>query len=59
MKKRRPAQFSIVKAVKRNSRSRVGTPPPERVLEDAKARTARRATRHQPTLAKLLREHAD
>jgi hypothetical protein len=59
MKKKRPARFSVVKTVKRNSRDLVGTPPPERVLEDARSRAARRAARHKPPLAKLLSDSAE
>jgi hypothetical protein len=59
MKKKRPARFSVVKAVKRNSRERIGTPPPERVLEDARSRAERRAARHKPPLSKLLSEQSE
>ncbi len=59
MKKKRPARFSVVKAVKRNSRDRVGTPPAARILEDARTRAERRDARHKPPLAKLLRDAAE
>lgn len=36
--KRRPKISSVTKAVKRNARDRVGTPPPEKVLPDEKAK---------------------
>ena len=45
--------FSIVKAVKANARARVGTPPPEKVLPDPKAKALRKP-RHKETLQDLL-----
>ena len=45
--------FSVVKAVKQNSRDRLGQPPPERVLPDPKQK-ALREPRHKQTLADLL-----
>ena len=45
--KRRPKIFSVTKAVKRNARDRVGTPPPEKVLPDEKAKAEQRSTRHK------------
>ncbi len=49
--------FSVVKAVKQNSRDRLGQPPPERVLPDPRQK-ALREPRHKETLADLL-EKAD
>ncbi len=47
----------MAKAVKRNARERVGTPPPERVIPDARDRARARAGRYKPTLAgELARE---
>lgn len=46
--------FSVTKAVKANARERVGTPPPEVVLPDEKAKSERRASKHKVTLQKLL-----
>jgi hypothetical protein len=59
MKKKRPARFSVVKAVKRNARDKVGTPPPERILEDARSRAERRAARHKAPLSQLLAEDGE
>jgi hypothetical protein len=53
MKKSKKRVFSIVKAVKRNARARVGTPPPEKVLPDPKQKAAAKP-KHKVTLAKLL-----
>ena len=53
MSKPRKQTFSKVKAVKDNARTRVGTPPPARVLTDAKQKREVRE-KHKPTLADLL-----
>ncbi len=53
-KKRRPGIFSVVKAVKRNARDRVGTPPPSHPLPDEKTKLAHRASKHRVTLSRLL-----
>jgi hypothetical protein len=53
MSKPRKQKFSIVKAVKANARTRVGAPPPERVLPDPK-RTLAGKPKHKVTLADLL-----
>lgn len=53
MKKAKKRVFSIVKAVKANSRERVGPVPPERVLPDPKDR-ARREPRHRESLQELI-----
>ncbi len=53
MSKAKKQKFSIVKAVKANSRERVGTPPPERVLPDPKQKAAAKP-KYKPTLADLL-----
>ncbi len=45
--------FSIVKAVKENSRDRLGQPPPERVLPDPKQKALAKP-RHKETLADIL-----
>ena len=45
--------FSVVKAVKQNSRDRLGQPPPERVLPDPKQKALAKP-RHKETLADLL-----
>lgn len=54
-RKRRPKKevFSAVKAVKANARERLGTPPADRVIPDAKRKAAQKAKRN-PTLAELL-----
>jgi hypothetical protein len=57
MKKAKKGVFSIVKAVKANARARVGTPPPEKVLPDPKAKAAAKP-RHKETLADLLEKRA-
>lgn len=53
MKKATRRTFSVVKAVKANARARVGTPPPERVLPDPKAKAAERP-KHRQSLEDLL-----
>lgn len=52
-KKNKQRTFSITKAIKANARDRVGTPPPERVLPDPKAKAAGKP-KHKETLADLL-----
>jgi len=53
MSKSKKQTFSKVKAVKANARTRVGTPPPERVLPDPKQK--RKANeRYKPTLTDLI-----
>lgn len=51
--------FSVTKAVKSNARDRVGTPPPEVVLPDDKAKAERRASKHKVTLQKLLQREEE
>ncbi len=53
-KRKRPAIFSVTKAVKRNARDRVGTPPPGHALPDEKTKQAHRASKHKVTLCRLL-----
>ncbi len=50
----KPQTFSKVKAVKLNSRTRVGTPPPERILPDPKQKRAFGPEKHKATLADLI-----
>ena len=45
--------FSVVKAVKENARTRVGTVPAERVIPDSKQKAAAKP-KHKKTLADLL-----
>lgn len=52
--KRRPKIFSVTKAVKSNARDRVGTPRPEKVLPDERAKAQYRASKHKMTLPRLL-----
>jgi len=52
-KNARKGVFSVVKAVKENARARVGTPPPEKILPDPKAKELRKP-KHKETLADLL-----
>lgn len=52
MAKRKPGQFSAVKAVKANARQRVGQPKPAKVVEDT-PRTGRRA-KYKPKLDELI-----
>lgn len=54
MAKAKKQVFSVVKAVKANAREHVGTPPPEVVLPDDKARSQRRTSKHKVTLQKML-----
>ncbi|HVC47349.1 MAG TPA: hypothetical protein VND90_08885 [Terracidiphilus sp.] len=53
MTKRKPTQFSAVKAVKANARERVGQPKPSRVVND-EPRKGRQA-KHKPKLEDLIR----
>jgi hypothetical protein len=53
VKKAKKRVFSIVKAVKENARTRVGTIPAEKVLPDPKARELRKP-KHKETLTDLL-----
>ncbi len=55
MKKAAKRTFSIVKAVKANARARVGSPPPEKVLPDPKAKALRKP-KHKQTLQDILNE---
>ena len=52
MPKRKPGQFSAVKAVKANARERVGQPKPVKVAED-EPRTGRRE-KHKPKLQEVI-----
>jgi len=54
MPKKKKAEFSVTKAVKRNARERVGQPKPEKVIE-SEAEQSRRKRRHKQTLADLLK----
>lgn len=51
--------FSVTKAVKANARERIGTPPPEIVLPDDKAKAERRTSKHKTTLGKLLQREEE
>ncbi len=53
MSKPKKQVFSKVKAVKANARTRVGAPPPERVLPDPKQKLVAKP-KHKPTLAELI-----
>lgn len=53
MAKKKKAEFSVTKAVKRNARERVGQPKPEKVIASEPAR-ARQERRHRKTLADLM-----
>jgi hypothetical protein len=54
MAKKKRAEFSITKAVKRNARERVGQPKPEKVIE-SEPQQSRSKRRHKETLAELLK----
>ncbi len=56
MARAKKTTFSVTKAVKANARDRVGTPPPQAVLPDEKAKAERRASKHTVTLHKLLHQ---
>jgi hypothetical protein len=58
MSKSKKQTFSKVKAVKLNARTRVGAPPPERVLPDPKQKAAANP-KHKQTLADLLTSGSD
>jgi hypothetical protein len=51
--KRKPARFSVTKAVKANARERVGQPKPARVIDDKTPRNPREA-KHKPKLEELI-----
>ena len=53
MTKAKKRVFSVVKAVKANSRERLGQPPAERVIPDPKAKAAA-DPKYKETLARLL-----
>ncbi len=53
MSKSKKQTFSKVKAIKANARTRVGTPPPERVLPDSRQKRKARE-KHKPTLIDLI-----
>ena len=53
MSKAKKKVFSVVKAVKENARTRVGTVPAERVIPDPKQKAAANP-KHKKTLADLL-----
>jgi hypothetical protein len=52
-KKAKKQVFSVVKVVKENARTRVGTPPAEKILPDPKAKEERKP-KHKETLKDLL-----
>jgi hypothetical protein len=54
IKKNKP--FSVTKAVKAAARDTVGTPRSTREIPDAKTKARKRATKHKPTIGKLLGE---
>ncbi|WP_263367634.1 hypothetical protein [Edaphobacter bradus] len=53
MSKTKKQTFSKIKAAKANARTRVGTPPPERVLPDPKQKRTTNE-KHKTTLADLI-----
>jgi hypothetical protein len=53
MKKAKKRVFSVVKAVKENARTRIGTVPAEKILTDPKAKELRKP-KHKETLSDLL-----
>jgi hypothetical protein len=53
MAKKKRETFSVIKAVKRNARERVGQPKPEKVIVSEPQRD-RRERRHKKSLADLL-----
>jgi hypothetical protein len=58
MSKPKKQIFSKIKAVKANSRARVGTPPSVRVLPDPKQKLKAKP-KYKPDLADLLRIHGE
>ena len=58
MAKTKKKVFSVTKAVKANARERLGSPPPERVLPDPKAKAAAKP-KHKETFADLLTGNKD
>jgi hypothetical protein len=54
MVKRKKEEFSVAKAVKSNSRERVGQPKPARVVNDT-PRTGRK-TKHKKTLEQVIEQ---
>ena len=53
MSKSKKKSFSAIKAVKSNARERLGTPPPERILDDPKEKRAAKP-KHKKSLADLI-----
>jgi hypothetical protein len=53
MAKKKPAGFSVPKAVRRNARERVGQPPPARALR-SETQQERAERRHRKTLAERM-----
>jgi hypothetical protein len=58
MTKRKPAKFSVTKAVKSHARDQVGQPKPGRVVEE-KPRPDERGTKHKPSLETLIESQAE
>jgi hypothetical protein len=54
MAKKKKVGFSVIKAVKRNARERVGQPKPEKVIA-SEPQQARCERRHKETLADFLK----
>ena len=54
MKKKQAGVFSVVKAVKQNARTRVGTPPPSTPIPDRKHKAEHRPVKHKEALAEQI-----
>jgi hypothetical protein len=54
-KRRRPAKFSVTKAVKANARERLGQPKPGRAIEDRPPENPRKK-KHKESLTDLLND---
>ena len=55
-KKKKSKPFRAVTAVKAMARATVGQPPPTRRAPDTKKQAQAKASKHKPTLSKLLTE---
>lgn len=54
MAKAKKEVFSVVKAVKNNARTRLGTPPPVQTIPDEQQKVAHGPVKHKRALADLV-----
>ncbi len=53
-KKRRPATFSVTKAVKANARARLGTPPPSTPIPDRRTKAEHGPQKHKKKMEEVV-----